>query len=142
MVKAGPGLWRLTMISLVFGAALLAAGPAVAASQAAWTPDARCAAALSVEAEKPDRAKITSGEAAPAGVDLPAADPLPIEALIKMNRAADAARAEGLPRGVVERGVAAFKVEYRRFDVSHPTQFQTVVRSCRLARAYAGPAKS
>jgi len=121
------------MISLVYALALAQAGPAVTAPPplAAWTPDARCAAALSVEAEKPERLKSTLDRPV-----APAADPLPIEALIKMNRATDAARAEGQPKAVVERDVALFKAEYRRFDADHPSQFQTVVRSCRLARGY------
>ena len=115
------------MISLVFALAIQTstAAPAVTPPHAAWAADARCAAALSVEAEKPDK----TGE----GAQPASNDPLPIEALLKMNRAAGAARAEGLERSVVERGIATFKAEYRRFDADHPAEFQALVRSCRLA---------
>src|SRR5215217_3503680 len=104
------------MISLVYALALAATGPTVTAPPpvAAWTPDARCAAALSVEAEKPDRLKGAERPVVAAG------DPLPIEALIKMNRATDVARAEGQSKAVVERDVSLFKAEYRRFDADHP----------------------
>ena len=126
------------MISLVFALAVQAATavPAARPTSATWAADARCAAALAVEAEKPDKVK-TGAERGPV-----IADPLPVEALLKMNRAAGAARAEGLERSVVERGVAAFKAEYRRFDADHPAEFLLVVRSCRLARAKTATSES
>ena len=108
------------MLSLVLPAALMAvAAPAPPASAPSpWTAEARCAAVLSGEASvKAEQAS------------------LPVEALIKMNRAAGAAKAAGVSRDVVERDVETFKVVFRRLETSKPAEFQGAVRSCRVAAA-------
>jgi len=120
------------MLLLVLPAAVLAvAAPAPPQSAPApWAAEARCAAVLSVEA---GRATL------PMSAVL---DSLPVEALIKMNRAAGVAKAAGVPRSVVERDVETFKVVFRKLEASKPAEFQGALKSCRIAQGARGVGES